>query len=533
MHARSSEGVFPSRAAYALLAILFAALAVRLYVAATAAMISRDGTVYIAYAKQLATHPLEEIRRQPHHPLYPAMLLGAHRLLDELRRLPGAADEAVFADPVLSWQAAGMAVTLVGGLAVVIASFTLGSVLFNRTVGLLTSLLAAMTAEFCQLSADVLTDMPHLAVYLFAAAAAVRGLRDGRAGWMFVAGLLSGTAFLLRPEGAEVAVVAAAGALVVVRDRPWRRRLAFVVAVSIGAGLVAAPYMVVTGKLVQKKSIGQLLDLAAAEEITHSHALPHVAAIIPGDADLRRTAQALLIVAVKYVRSLRVSLLLPAIAWLVLRRRQAVSAEATENRVGTRFALGLFLLHGLILLALIVRFDYSELFSMRHVMILAGLTLPFSAAGIVLMAELVPPARRKLAASLLLIGIIAPTVPWMFERRYADEVYLRRAGEWIRVQSPHSPRVMTTRHQAAFYAAGEQVWSPLDANHGYILAEARAKRPDWIVFDERRMLRMSPGFFESLEAALIPGESLTLEHTESQPRRGRIERALIYRYRAP
>ncbi len=154
---------------------LLIGLPIRLVVADRAAMLSRDAVYFIWYAQDLSQHPVAAVREHTHHPLYPALVLGAHALIEHTPAVP----LSIRQDEVKSWTLAAVGVSMLGGLAVVLAIYALTSRLFNPMVGLVAAVLAAATAEFCQLSADGLTDMPHLAVYLAAIWAAVRAFNAG------------------------------------------------------------------------------------------------------------------------------------------------------------------------------------------------------------------------------------------------------------------------------------------------------------------------------------------------------------------
>ena len=534
-----------------LLTILFLAIPVRLYVASQMGTISRDGAHYIWYAQDLATDPIGEIRSQDHHPLYPLTLLGVQRLLPHVGRVadiapqplrvdipglpPGIRVEtaqpggrktplgAYFYDDVLSWQTAGMIVTFIGGIAVVLGVYAVATVLFEPRVGLLAAGLTALAAEFVQLSADVLTDMPHLALYLFALACALRGVRRSRLAWFIPAGLLSGIAFLVRPEGAEVAVTTA---VLVLFMREWRarKRLAAAVLVGIFALAVASPYMALTGKLVPKKSIGQLIAAPApTADATHTPRAQCAALLGAGGG---ASALDLAKIIEKYARSLRITYLLPAILWLVLLRGEGWAR-------GHRLMLALFILHVLILVRLILAFDYGELLSIRHALIPAALTIPYTAAGLRWLIDRAPERHRNAATIAGFILLVGPTLPWMLEPRNAEELYLRQAGEQLRGIAGEGPRVLTTRNLVPFYAGGRQVWSPRDANLEQILAEAREKRPDFLAFDARKLLKERPTFFDELEAAALPGERIEALFIRSQSLRDRREQVIVYRYAAP
>src|SRR4029079_4123381 len=70
--------------------VLAIALPIRVYLAVTAGMISRDGATFIWYAQDLAREPLAALRGHDQHPLYPALILAVHALLGHIHALaPG------------------------------------------------------------------------------------------------------------------------------------------------------------------------------------------------------------------------------------------------------------------------------------------------------------------------------------------------------------------------------------------------------------------------------------------------------------
>jgi hypothetical protein len=556
--------------------IVLVGLGLRVYLAATAAMISRDGVVFIGYARQLAVEPVAEMRRQAQHPLYPALVLVFERVADRLAVVLG--DPPLLADPVRRWQVAGMLVTLLCGIGVVVAVYALTRTLFDEWVALVAAALAATAAEFCQLSADALSDMPHLLAYLVGLTLAVRGLQTGSMVRLLAGGVMSGLAYLIRPEGAEVAVVALVAALFIAPGRRLRRRVLAGITIVAGAAIVASPYMLVTGKLVQKKPIHQFFegttpqsghmrdhDIDSMSSIVmvrslhadasarsdgigqpvaissatceHPRGLKPAALCKGAGAEARRRSigsfafgkpllRAFGLIAEDFSRALRVTYLLPALAWLIIRRPAGRTLEV-------RVLVAAMTLHLGILVGLLIRFDYWDLFSMRHVLVLAALTLPFSAAGLVGIARLVPAGRRTGAMIMIALVLFASTLPWLLERRFADERYLRVAGEWIRAHSTDRPRILTTRHRVAFYADGVQIPGPLEADPDAILTEARSTRPVWLAFDERLMLRQRPDFFAALEAAVGPPERLEPTPDEVGRVPGLQGRAIVYRYRSP
>ncbi len=505
--------------------VILLALPPRLYLAGRAAMLSRDGVTFIRCARAMEHEPLAVMRSQPQHPLYPAAILAVHAAMRPLRPLA----PAVLNDPIRSWTLAAVLVALAGGLAAVAGVYLATAGLFGGGAGLAAAAMTALAAEFCRISADGLSDMPHLALYLGAVAAVLRGLRRWRAGWLLIGGLLSGAAFLCRPEGAEVALVTAGALAVFPRNRLRRDRWKAAAAVTLGALLVASPYMLVTGKVVPKKSPWKLLLPSAGEASSagdRDMAAEGPVRAGPSGQGLASAGQALIIIGEKWGRAVRVTLLLPALWWLVRGR-------PVEDVLGVRLVGALMLLHLLILIGLIVRMNYADLLSLRHVLVLAGLTMPFAGAGVVEIGQRFHARRPVVAAAVLIALLVAPTLPWLVATPYADDVYLRRAGEWIRRHSAApTPRVMAERHRVAFYADGEPIVFQEAMTAGEVLELARRSDPEWLVLDERRTLRSHPGFLEELHRGLRPGETLELMHTESGGGRRTASRALIYRYAA-
>ena len=131
----------------------------------------------------------------------------------------------------------------------------------------------------------------------------------------------------------------------------------------------------------------------------------------------------------------------------------------------------------------------------------------------------------------MVLVLVGPTLPWMFEARYGDEVYLRRTGEWIGEHSAKGHRVMTDLVRVAYYADGYLVLIDHGASPAVIMARARLKKPDWLVFTERDMLDVSPGFSGELMRELRSPESLVESHREPGSGRHSDNCVIVYLYR--
>ena len=235
-----------------MLLIVAAGLAVRVWVAGVSPAVSRDTCRFVWHAQGLQSSFVETLKSQRQHPLYPALVVSAHAVTGPW-----------FEDSVLGWQVAAQAVAMSAGVLTCLAMYWLAGELFGRRTALLAALFAALLPEAVQYSADGLSDLPNALLYLLSLAAGVGALRGGRIWLWAVAGLCGGLAFLVRPEGLEAVIVVALVALAGRLEMPWRRRLvglALLVAVSAA---VCGPYMAVTGKVVPKKDVFQLLDVPA------------------------------------------------------------------------------------------------------------------------------------------------------------------------------------------------------------------------------------------------------------------------------
>lgn len=532
--------------------VVLIALPLRLLVWSRAAMISRDGAGFIRYAQALSEDPIQTIRSHDQHPLYPALVLGMHGALAPARAMW---PHSAVADAVTGWELAAKLVTLLGGLGVVLAMYAFVRALFDHRTGLYAAVLTAGAAEFCQLSVDALSDMPHLVLYLLSLACATKGLRRSCDACFWMAGLLSGAAFVTRPEGAETALACALIALTV-REWLWTRRVRAVAAVAIGAMLIAGPYMLITGHLIRKKPVLELVSPQAPRLADLSLSPTPLLTVRASDFPLARGShepslgRAWLRINEQYIRVLRVTLIFPALAFPVLRqwRRRAALQQAQEapgsaspqEDVITRplgppgwMMLVIAGVHLLILMRLMFRFGYWDLLSMRHLLVLAILTIPFAAAGLAAVVETVPPPHRIGGIALAFIAVLAPMLPWLLEPRNRQDAYLRRAGEWIRQQDGDRPTIMTTRNIVPFYANGVLVWSPPEGDARRVLEEARAKKPAWIVLDERRRLKQNANFFSDVRAALAPNEHFVPVYQTEQTNRDGTDRALVFRYAPP
>lgn len=522
---------------------LLVAIGLRLYLASIMPAVSRDGVTFIWYAQRLAANPLEEARREKQHPLYPALIAATHGVLDRV----GIART----DSVRQWVIAGQSVAVAASLVLIPAIYLLTATLFNRRIGIVAAACTAVLPEFARYGVDVLSDTLHLSLYVLALTAGMTGLLRRSWGRLALAGLLSGLAFLVRPEGGEVALVVFVFTLLA-GGWSWRRRLAGVTACVLGFILVAGPYMVVTGRVVQKKSLRRFIGAQAVARPAQAPP-PLLASTSPRtgmlgfatvDAGgmgrgLQSWAFAIGKPLHNWVRSLRVMYLLPAVAWLLLRGRR-------PNPAGVwRVPVGAWLLHVAVCVLLIYRYDYGDLFSVRHVLVLTALTLPWTAAGLTAIVDLMTAVPRSWltparAWALMALILVAPTLPWLLRTPNAEYAYLRQAGQWIHAHYPQPQCIMTDQWHVPFYARarfceryanGWTIHWPGTADAAELVAWVQRERPTLVVLERHHLQRENAAFFDDLNRlALTPG-LLRQVHTVSSDDPKHSKAALIYEVR--
>lgn len=408
----------PRSAALALLVIVTAAALWRIAIAAQMPCISRDGVLYCWQARDLGERGVTLLasRDYEQHPLYAesilivqraAMLFGAH-------------------DAPLTWQRAAQAVSLTCGLAVVVLSCFLTVSLARqlqiavapRLAGVVAAAFAALLPLNVWLSSDVMSEQLFLTAYLGAVLAATRLPATGAA---LGAGVLSGVAFLTRPEGAMPLLAAAA--IAVRFCGSWVRRARVVAILLAMFALLAVPYVVLSGRLSPKLE----KETVTRDAVETPAISPTFAALVrepaPWFAALPRAA-------LEALRAGRVvGPLLGLVTIVLLRQRLSHPASLTI----LLSAAGQFMLGGL----LVWRHGYLD---PRHMITVASLLIPFAAIAPFLIFPIATnldrdfPSYSRIARLgrggivllvLVVSGVYSARIP------NAQSADLRQAANWI------------------------------------------------------------------------------------------------------
>lgn len=429
-----ADDVSPRLAARLLLMICLLAVGLRGYLAVRAVAVSVDSALFIEYAQRLAVEPLAAMRDYDQHPGFPGLILLFHQCVGRFA-----------ADGNAAWILAGRLAAIAGSLAAVCGMYWLARHLYDRRCGLIAATLLAVLPDACQFGGDVLSDMPHLAFYLFGIAAVVAGCRKGATGLLLLAAALSALAFLVRPEGGAVLVVGVA--TVICRGgRPFARR-ALLAGVMIAMFFaLAGPYQLATGEFLPKKSLwelfgfGGLILTGRSQTGLMPYAQGHVlfAGEVPVPVDLLY----------QWFRAGRVVYVLLALVGLAVWRPRGWRGRILGAAIG---------MHILILTALSMSYGYLD---RRHALVLAALSLPLAAAGIWWLAWTFAgrvPARRawrSRAIVMIIAASAACTAPWLLRPINAGEEHVRASADWLRANTPPGALVAGDRrmHRVALHA---------------------------------------------------------------------------------
>ncbi|MBN1346825.1 MAG: glycosyltransferase family 39 protein [Phycisphaerae bacterium] len=495
----------------AMAAVFALGLAVRIHLIHTTELVSRDGITFVKYARGLQADPLTTMRDQDQHPLYPASILIVY----------SAVGQWLAPDPVDAWPLAGQIASLLGSMLAIWAAFALGWIMWDQRVGVITALFMAMLPELCQVGADALSDGLHLGLYLWGLVAVLRGLHRNDMRWLAAAAVLSGLAFLIRPEGGSILVVGLFTMVIARQAQGWtrRRRIIGTAVLLICFFAVAGPYMAAVGRLVQKKSLIELFGLGAADQ---SAMLRKPADPAPVDAMIAR-AETKLPIAIDLIyhwarscRLIYLLLALPALTARIVPRPRGIGPVF--------FAAGL---HLCLLYALSASFGYV---SLRHLLVLVALTMPFAAATFVWIVDQASiriasrhnrraKAVRRLVYLVGVILVVGPTTPYMFRVIGEDGAYLIKAGRWLRDHSEPEQSVLTTRNRVAYYAERKMLAGPDTGQMKHWESYVRVLKPDYLVVDEAHETSedRNPDFFANLHASTL-GRRLILIHKEPGPK---------------
>jgi hypothetical protein len=464
------ERFFPGWAWLAIL-LLFATVLHTCMIARTA-VVARDTLGYVRYALLLEQLPLAQgLRKLEQHPLYPACVMA---LSWPIRHFEGTTPQSMIL--------ASQFVSALAGILLVIPMFYLGCEWFDRRSAFWGTALLQCLPSAAAVTADGISDSLYLLMLMTAMLFAVLAMRTRLARHFALAGIMSGLAYLTRPEGAFLAVAALlvlAGVQAMARTRwPWRRAFAGAAGLLVGAAVVAGPYMLLIGGITVKPGAMKILNNVSPADTIGARPNPEMhgqfAAHEPSLQSGPLLATSLL--AIWWMDEKHGGP--PPISWGF----KAVVIEASHGFHYIAWLpalLGLWwyrnrfrqagawvmLVYGCIVVLLLVRVATGiHYLSERHALVLVACGSIWAGAGLVHMANWVPGwiaglLRRPLApraATVLTTVVLAVSISWCLpvtlKPLHANRIGHREAGRWLAEHAEPTDIIADPYCWSRFYA---------------------------------------------------------------------------------
>ncbi len=492
--------------------------------------ISADGIIFIRIARELSAAPLETMHAEDQHPGFPAMLLAATRLVQACG----------YEDDPGAWMAGGLIVSLIAGVLSVAVVWCFAREMFDTAIANLAAIGFAVLPVPRAGAVDAQSDTPHALFYLFAAWMASTGLASGNVRRLAAAGVASGLAYWIRPEGLEVALVATPFVVwqAFRAPWPWRKSAAALAAVAGLAGLIATPYMLLAGKITSKQLLifkedpapsyierlaeaeeaaEEATELASVEQATSSARAvaaapiantparsapplppapsPPTAPAVDDDPDYSPELVSSLIALAfaAFINSICQGLKFVFIPFYLLGDVALFWRRPAGVQIAFQACLGVT--HILILMAVYV---FSGYIAHRHMIPLVGLAMPFAALGLYQTCAVlgrwvhIPP--RYLAVSTFVV-CCAIVLPYTVRRLNQEFVPVIEATSWVKSRLAPGGGIVCNSPYVGFYGRtpvaelkplsptlGEALMKAPDARYDYVVLHVNAHdyRPEWI-----------------------------------------------------
>ena len=469
-----------------ILVLVLLAWGVRLGTFVRTSVIVNDGPTFLGISQKMLDGNWLEALSAHQHPGYPLVTAGLSQWVGDL-------------------QTAGEWVSLVSGSLAVAALYFFLIQAWNRRVAVFGAFLLAINAYAARLSADVQSDSLYLLLFLSSIGLLFGALRGQRTALAFGAGLVSGLAYCVRPEGLGVVVVGFGLSLASWLRGTWTTKTfaRWLVTLCSGAAVIVLPYLLflreLTGSFTfsQKKSV--LLMLGWGDDKDRSSDL--FAAASGGDVlawlGLGFLFGLLMLGALIWIRRgrlarIRVGPTALLFGWLifgvlgfVVRPSEAADllavvvstvrpevallvaiGIASRSRVDpsarSLFVVTVLSLYALVFVGLLLSYGYVV---RRHVLPPLSLLLGYAGAGAWIFVGWIEAglsrrggfwARLAPRSAVLLIALIALiALPKVWRDHRSEQVASRRAAEWMAAEAQGQGMMASDRMKHGWYAQRE------------------------------------------------------------------------------
>jgi hypothetical protein len=250
----ATQPIWPSRwtDARALALLLILALLLRGWVVYATQVPARDGIGFLCYALELERHEWGQVLRNHHqHPGYPLTILAVSW---PIRFFCGTDCYA------MQWSA--QIASALAGVLLVVPMFFIGKMLFGRGIGFWGALLFQCIPASGHVLSDALSESLFLCLIAWSLWLGMAAVRGDSPRLFAGCGILSGLAYLVRPEG--LLVLMATGCVLLAMQfvtrwkRPWPKALGLGTVLFLCGVLTGSPYFLATGNITNKPTAGYL-----------------------------------------------------------------------------------------------------------------------------------------------------------------------------------------------------------------------------------------------------------------------------------
>ena len=427
MHSKQHSSQSSTRQDIVHLSILLAiALCIGIYLISTTVIISRDGVLFIEYAKSFGSTPVETMLGSDHHPGYPVMILAAHKMA------------GLFAEngPVFGWIYSAQSVALVFRLLAVGVLYFIGKDLVGPRFSFWGVLIIVLLPKSAEYGSDALSDWPHFFFLATGFFLLLRGATHRKLVLFALAGIAAGLGYLVRPECGQLLIYGFLWlGLQFFAKRTWARSESAFAAVLLVLGflMVAGPYMRLKASPLPKKSIS-IHDVADFRGSSTAEALVKLGGNI-GDTLEWFFVPAWIIGLYGYFRK-------------------------TSLYKAQQFLVIVFVvLNVALMIWLYTKHSYMD---KRHTLPIVLFTIYYIPMGIEALASWLQNIKSKtgkwatrnkdLVFSVLMAIGIAVCIPQLLKPLNQKKLFLRKAAQWLRKNTDKDDLIAVSHPRIVFYA---------------------------------------------------------------------------------
>ncbi|MHC4782829.1 MAG: ArnT family glycosyltransferase [Planctomycetota bacterium] len=428
---------------FPLIFLVILCLGIGVYKISVMACVSRDTVTFMEFAEDLKTTPADAIRTRDQHPGYPAIILGAERVLS----LMG------FDSTLENRIAAAQTATLLSRIIALCFLYFIFQLFGDKKTALVSAILFMLIPKYANDGSEILSDWPNLMLMSAALFFSLHGLRTKHVHLFLWAGVFSGLAYWIRPEGAVFVVVMGIYTLIHGFRAKSGKLWACLGVMIITTSLITAPYMLYKGALFPKKKVGTFTVANASLETGEKAAqsTPFQANIAASSLMLK-PIQAVLHFAEELFNT--IFLLALPLLWILLYKAKRFGRLRGQDQFLCVFTI--------LWLVLMVWLHCNHGYiSSRHIMPMVIFGFAWIFKGIHRFVMLFDGCRQRLHRNAaILIGIaVAIFVPKLIRPAHADKAIYPGAGVWLRENTPEEATLAVFDIRIGFYA--ERPWTRL------------------------------------------------------------------------